>query len=106
MPIPKTTKSPHQPKLRDQLLSRAELLTLVPASYASIWQWMREGTFPKSRLIGKHKVCWLASEVSTWIASRPLTELKPYVEFSGEAVTREQSNKKKKSKHQKKKPRA
>jgi predicted DNA-binding transcriptional regulator AlpA len=101
--IPKTTKSSHQPKLRDQLLSRKEVLSLVPLSYPTIWSLMRRGLFPASRAIGEHKCAWLASEVATWIVSRPIVKLKPYVELDGTTATRDQPNKK--SKRSKKKPR-
>jgi predicted DNA-binding transcriptional regulator AlpA len=80
--IPTPAKKSLRPKSPLQLLSRAELLSVVPLSYASIWQQMRDGTFPKSRQIGKHKVAWIADEVATWIASRPAVKLKNTVILS------------------------
>jgi prophage regulatory protein len=64
----KTSASP-------RLLSRRELLAKVPVSYPTIWKWMREGTFPRSRDIGG-KVAWIESEIDAWIANLNIVPLK------------------------------
>jgi predicted DNA-binding transcriptional regulator AlpA len=71
-----TKTIPNKPWLRVQLLSRKEVLSLVPISYPTMWQMMRDGRFPRSRMVGKNKVGWLASEVADWIVNRPKVLLK------------------------------
>jgi predicted DNA-binding transcriptional regulator AlpA len=80
----KETKSPEtkpaSPALgevpnRLRLMSKAEVLEVVPFSYQTLWAWMREGKFPRSREVGG-KVCWMEHEVQGWVASRPVKPLK------------------------------
>ncbi len=59
-----------------RLLSRPEVLDLVGVSYPTIWSWMQQGKFPRSRKLGDQKVGWLASELKSWIESRPIMRLK------------------------------
>ena len=35
-----------------RFISKTEVLDRVGASYPSIWQWMRDGRFPRSRELG------------------------------------------------------
>ena len=58
-----------------RLLSRVEVLDRVGVSYPTLWGWMRAGRFPRSRELGG-KVCWIASEVESWMKSLPKTRLK------------------------------
>jgi predicted DNA-binding transcriptional regulator AlpA len=37
---------------------------------------MRDGTFPRSRLLANRKVAWVESEVADWINNRPTVRLK------------------------------
>jgi prophage regulatory protein len=59
-----------------RLLTRAQLLELIPFSYPTIWELMRRGEFPKALRIGQQKVAWREDEIREWIASRPRQELK------------------------------
>lgn len=38
---------------------------------------VRQGTFPKPKLLSKQRVGWLVSAVDAWIESRPDSELLP-----------------------------
>jgi predicted DNA-binding transcriptional regulator AlpA len=60
---------------RLRLMSKAEVLAVVPFSYQTLWAWMRVGKFPRSREVGG-KVCWMEHEVQDWVASRPVKPLK------------------------------
>ena len=62
-----------------KLISKRELLQIVPLSYPSIWNRMRRGEFPRSIKLDDTgaKVAWILSEVEEWIASRPRVQLKP-----------------------------
>lgn len=58
-----------------RLLSKPEILDRAGVSYQTIWAWMRDGKFPRSRVLGS-KICWLESEVEQWMQSLPKTKLK------------------------------
>ena len=62
-----------------KLISKRELLNLIPLSYPAIWTRMRAGEFPLSVKLDAagSKVFWYLDEVQTWIESRPRSELKP-----------------------------
>jgi prophage regulatory protein len=59
-----------------RLLSRAEVLDRVGVSYPTLWAWMRDGKFPRSRQRGTSHVAWLESEVEEWIQGLPVRQLK------------------------------
>jgi predicted DNA-binding transcriptional regulator AlpA len=58
-----------------RLLSKPEVLERTCVTFPTIWKWMREGTFPRSRVLGG-KSAWLEAEVNDWILSRPVRRLK------------------------------
>jgi predicted DNA-binding transcriptional regulator AlpA len=58
-----------------RLMSKLEVCDVVGVSFPTLWQWMRDGKFPRSRELGG-KTCWLASEVEQWIIDRPVRRLK------------------------------
>ena len=58
-----------------RFINKKQMLARVGASYSSIWQWMREGKFPRSRELGG-KAAWLESEIEAWIVNRPVRRLK------------------------------
>ncbi len=60
-----------------RLLTKKQLLEIVPFSYPTIWGLMRRGEFPKALRIGEQRVAWREDEVRQWIESRPRQELKP-----------------------------
>ena len=62
-------------KETSRLISKAELLGRTGLSYPTIWQWMRDGKFPRSRDVGGRST-WLASDIEKWIFNLPLRKLK------------------------------
>ena len=58
-----------------RLLSKAEVLAAVNVTYPALWKWMRDGKFPRSRLVG-NKSMWLSTDVATWLANLPPCRLK------------------------------
>ena len=58
-----------------RLISKPEVLDRVGVTFPTIWKWMRDGTFPRSRVLGG-KVGWIEFEVEAWIASLPVRRLK------------------------------
>jgi prophage regulatory protein len=65
MPTTKTTR----------LLSRREVMDRIGVSYSTLWSWMRNGKFPRSREVGG-KIAWIEAEVDRWIADLPVVKLK------------------------------
>jgi prophage regulatory protein len=59
-----------------RLLTRAQLLEIIPFSYPTLWGMMRRGEFPKALRISQQRVAWREDEVREWIESRPRQELK------------------------------
>jgi prophage regulatory protein len=58
-----------------RLISKPEILGRTGLSYPTIWAWMQEGKFPRSRDVGG-KSMWLASEIEAWILNLPIRKLK------------------------------
>jgi predicted DNA-binding transcriptional regulator AlpA len=58
-----------------RLLDRHEVCAIAGVTYPSIWLWMREGAFPRSRVVGG-KSMWLSSEIDDWLTSLPVRPLK------------------------------
>jgi predicted DNA-binding transcriptional regulator AlpA len=56
-------------------IEKRELLAKIPLSYPTIWKRMREGLFPRSRVIGGRTI-WLESEIDAWLAALPNRPLK------------------------------
>jgi prophage regulatory protein len=58
-----------------RFLCKAEVLDRVGLSYTTVWDWMRQGRFPRSRELGGRRG-WLESEIEEWMANVPLSRLK------------------------------
>jgi predicted DNA-binding transcriptional regulator AlpA len=58
-------------KVSKQFIDRRALLQRVPYSYPSIWKLMRDGKFPRPRILGG-KNAWDLAEVEQFLNSLPL----------------------------------
>jgi predicted DNA-binding transcriptional regulator AlpA len=58
------------------LLSKAEVLRRVPVSWPTIWNWIRQGRFPKPRALGPNKTVWLESDINEWVKAQPIRSYK------------------------------
>jgi predicted DNA-binding transcriptional regulator AlpA len=68
-------KPPRHPTSLPRMLGKAEVRRLCGVTYPTIWRWMRNGTFPRSRAVGNKSV-WAEDEIAEWLANRPLVRLK------------------------------
>jgi len=59
----------------ERLLDKAEVCHIANVTFPTVWQWMRDGKFPRSRVVGG-KSMWLSSEVDRWLAALPVRPLK------------------------------
>jgi predicted DNA-binding transcriptional regulator AlpA len=63
-----------------RLLSRAEVLRMVPVTYATLWAWQQTGKFPRSVNLGggadHRKIGFYEHEVLAWLRSRERVRLK------------------------------
>jgi prophage regulatory protein len=66
---------PRQPTSLPRMLGKAEVCRLCNVTYPTIWRWMQQGTFPRSRAVGNKSV-WPENEIAAWLANRPLIRLK------------------------------
>ena len=64
----------------DRLISKPEVIDRIGVTFPTIWNWMRSGTFPRSRMVNG-KTMWLASEIDHWVADRPVSRLKGDTEW-------------------------
>ena len=58
-----------------RLLDKVEVCRIANVTFPTIWQWMRNGEFPRSRIVGG-KSMWLSTEIEAWIAALPVRQLK------------------------------
>ncbi len=59
----------------ERLIYKQELTKRVGLSFPTIWKQMRDGKFPRGRVVGG-KTAWLESEIDQWIATLPERRLK------------------------------
>lgn len=64
------------PRACPRLIAKREVLELIGVSYPTIWKWMQEGIFPRSRQLGINKTVWLESEIYAWINALPRRPIK------------------------------
>ena len=57
-------------KKQIELWKLPKVQDVTSKSKPMIYKGMREGTFPKSRKIGKRAVAWRSDEIQKWIESR------------------------------------
>jgi predicted DNA-binding transcriptional regulator AlpA len=62
-------------RLGVHLLSKREVLAIANVSYPTLWSWMRQGKFPRSRAVGG-KSMWVSTEIEAWMAALPRCRLK------------------------------
>jgi predicted DNA-binding transcriptional regulator AlpA len=72
---PERLSAAHQSQGPPRLLGKGEILTITGVSFPTVWQWMRDGKFPRSRVVGG-KSMWLSTEVEAWMATLPVRPLK------------------------------
>jgi predicted DNA-binding transcriptional regulator AlpA len=58
-----------------RLLSKPEVLAIVNVTYPTLWAWMRNGTFPRSRIAGGRSM-WRSDEIDAWLTALPIRPLK------------------------------
>jgi predicted DNA-binding transcriptional regulator AlpA len=58
-----------------RLIGRAEILQITGLSIPTIWAWMRNGAFPRSRVVGGRSK-WRSDEIDKWLAGLPVRPLK------------------------------
>jgi prophage regulatory protein len=51
------------------------VLERVGLAYVTLWKWMQQGKFPRSREVGG-KIAWLESDIDVWIEDLPVKRLK------------------------------
>lgn len=62
--------------IEDRMLDKDEVADVTKLSASTIEEQVRQGSFPKPRVISKKRTAWLASEVVEWMRERPASERK------------------------------
>jgi predicted DNA-binding transcriptional regulator AlpA len=62
-------------KPKRRLIPKREVLARVGVTYPTLWKWMRNGKFPRSRAVG-FRAMWFEHEVEAWLKGLPNTPLK------------------------------
>jgi predicted DNA-binding transcriptional regulator AlpA len=76
MPLtPERVNAANQSQGPPRLLSKSEVCTIAGASFPTVWAWMRQGAFPRSRVVGGRSM-WLSSEIEAWMHALPPRRLK------------------------------
>jgi predicted DNA-binding transcriptional regulator AlpA len=58
-----------------RLMSKSEVLSVTGVTYPTIWSWMRDQKFPRSRVVGG-RVRWRSDEIEKWLVQLPVRALK------------------------------
>jgi prophage regulatory protein len=66
-----TPKEAHPQLNDDELWGFKTVIAKTGLSRSSVYGYVARGIFPRQRQLGPRRVAWLASEVRSWIASRP-----------------------------------
>jgi predicted DNA-binding transcriptional regulator AlpA len=74
-PAPERTWAANLSQGPPRLLSKSDICAITNVSYPTIWGWMRDGKFPRSRVVGG-KSMWLSTEIERWLAALPVRPLK------------------------------
>ena len=56
--------------MTDRIISKIELLTLVPYGFAQITRMEKAGLFPRRIKLGPNRIGWLFNEIQAWIIER------------------------------------
>jgi predicted DNA-binding transcriptional regulator AlpA len=65
-------KTPPRPPRK--LIDKKELRRRVPASFPTVWQWMRKGKFPRAHILHGKSV-WFEDEIDAFLEGLPV---RPY----------------------------
>ena len=57
-----------------KLLRFGEVIERTRLSRSTIYNMMKDGTFPKSRRAGKQAIFWLESEINDWLENMPVSD--------------------------------
>jgi predicted DNA-binding transcriptional regulator AlpA len=73
----RSVRAANAPPAREgaHLLSKRQVLAIINVSYPTLWSWMRQGKFPRSRVVGG-KSMWLSTDIEAWLATLPVRKLK------------------------------
>ena len=70
MPVPERSTgaaSPQKKSAPTRLIDKAELLTILPVTFPTVWNWMRKGKFPRGYVLNG-KTVWDSAEVNDFLA--------------------------------------
>ena len=63
--------------IKPAYLDMPSACTFVSRSESALQKMVREGVFPKPRILSARRVGWLVRELEDWAESRPVSDLLP-----------------------------
>ena len=57
-----------------QYMSKRQVCARLQVSSVTLWNWMKDGEFPRSRKVGG-KAMWFKHEVDAWMRAQPFSTL-------------------------------
>jgi len=57
-----------------RLLDKADVTAIANVTFMTLWSWMRDGKFPRSRIVGGQSM-WRSDEIDQWLAALPVRRL-------------------------------
>lgn len=58
------------PSEQRRLITKAEVLTQIPISTATMWREIAAGRFPKPVRVGARRIAFFQTEIDAWLAQR------------------------------------
>lgn len=63
--------------IKPAVLDREAAAAFLAISVSTLEKQLREGNFPKPRLLSGSRVGWIVTELEDWLAARPVSNLPP-----------------------------
>lgn len=59
---------------RDELLRMRSLRQRIPVAASTIWEWVRQGKFPKPFKLSESVTVWRLDDIEQWLAVRSVAK--------------------------------
>jgi predicted DNA-binding transcriptional regulator AlpA len=85
-----SSRHPRKERPGATLIRKKELIKRVGVDPSTLWQWMRDGQFPRPRILNpgsrREIVGWIEADIEEWLATRPQRLATPVTEKGYEAT--------------------
>ena len=85
------SRTPSTAKIRPAALELGDTANFLALSVSTVERLVREGRFPKPRVLASRRVGWLVRELEAWLEERPVSEQLPPENTSRRAPAKKHS---------------